>query len=236
MKFLKSTQAEIDFPSYINIKHSMRARRVALRLDTKARRFDLIVPKWMSLRAAQDFALNNDRWMKEKLAELPSGKPFADGEEIPVLGKLRRVTIERHDKKKTEIFLEDSFLRVRTHMNDPSVRIQRYLKNMALEVMSELVHAKAAQIGKKVFDVQIRDTKSRWGSCSTDKRIMLSWRLVLAPYEAMDYVIAHEVAHLRHMDHSRKFWALCAELSDDYEEGKYWMRNHAQELMAFGAN
>lgn len=224
-----------DFPAYINVKHSVRARRVALRLDTKARRFDLIVPKWMSLHAAQDFAIDHDKWMQEKLAELPGGRPFAHGEEIPVLGRLRRITIEKHAKKKTDITLEDTVLRVCTHMDDPSVRIQRYLKEMALDVMSGLVHDKAAQIGKKVFDVQIRDTKSRWGSCSTDNRIMLSWRLVLAPYEAMDYVIAHEVAHLRHMDHSAKFWKLCAELSDDYEEGKYWMRNHAQELMAFGA-
>jgi predicted metal-dependent hydrolase len=224
------------FPDYVNIKHSSRARRVALRMDTKARRFDLIVPEWMDLSAAQDFALSQQNWMQEKLAELPHGAPFEDGAEIPVLGKLRVIRIEKHDKKITKLDLREGELFVQTHLREPSPRIQRFLKELALEVMSKLVHEKAALIGKTVREVQVRDTKSRWGSCSSDRRVMLSWRLILAPYEAMDYVIAHEIAHLKHMDHSKKFWALCSELSDDYMEGKYWMRHHAQELMAFGAD
>jgi hypothetical protein len=64
---------------------------------------------------------------------------------------------------------------------------------------------------------------------------MLSWRLIFAPYEAMDYVIAHEVAHLKYMDHSDRFWDLCADLSENYEAGRTWMRKHGQSLMAFGA-
>ena len=222
------------FPDYIHVRHSKRARRVALRMDTKARRFDLVVPAWMSLADAQDFAIDHDEWMQEKLAELPSGTPFADGAEIPVLGRLRRIVVEQHEKKRTQIELLDDQLLVRTHLDDVSPRIQRFLKELALEVMSEMVHEKAAILRKKVREIQVRDTKSRWGSCSTDRKIMLSWRLILAPYEAMDYVIAHEVAHLKHMDHSKTFWAVCSELCDDYVEGKYWMRNHAQELMAFG--
>lgn len=223
-----------DFPNYVHLKRSKRARRVALRLDTKARRFNLVVPDFMSVKKAQAFAAEHDTWMQETLAELPSGTPFEHDAEIPVLGQMRRIRVDWHNIKRTSVDLDDDLLIVQTHLDDPSARIQRFLKETARDVMDEMAREKAALIRKKIRTVEVRDTKSRWGSCSTDKRIMLSWRLILAPYEAMDYVVAHEVAHLQHMDHSDRFWALCEELSDDYEEGKYWMRNHAQELMAFG--
>lgn len=225
---------EPDFPDYITVKRSARARRVGLRLDTKARRFDLVVPKWMSLSRAQDFALDQEDWMQEQLAALPAGVPFVHGSVLPLLGRDYRIEIVPHKARRTEIELEDGVLYVRTHMDDPSMRIKRWLKDFALEEMERLVHDKAAMLKKKVRDVTMRDPKSRWGSCSSDKRIMLSWRLILAPYDAMDYVIAHEVAHLKHMDHSAKFWAQCEVLCDDYKSGKSWMRKHAQGLMAYG--
>ena len=100
--------------------------------------------------------------------------------------------------------------------------------------MQNLVHEKAAEIGKDVTSVSLRDTKSRWGSCSSNGSISLSWRLIFAPWDAMDYVVAHEVAHLIHMNHGKDFWALCATLSANYSTGKKWMRTNGHELMCFG--
>lgn len=224
-----------DFPDYIQVKHSKRARRVALRLDTKARRFDLVIPGWMSLHQAQDFAIDHEDWMQSKLAELPEVTAFSHGAEIPIFGKLVRLEYDIDPlRRQTRIELCDKKLLVKSYLNDPSARIVRFLKAHAQDVMEPLVHEKASIIRKKVRSVTFRDPKSRWGSCSSDGRIMLSWRLLFAPYEAMDYVVAHEVAHLKYMDHSARFWDLCEELSDDYEEGHGWMRECGNELMAFG--
>lgn len=82
--------------------------------------------------------------------------------------------------------------------------------------------------------LKIKDMKSRWGSCATSGEISLSWRLVFAPMAAIDYVIAHEVAHLVHHNHSAAFWALCRELSVDFDEGSRWMKRHGSELMVYG--
>ena len=121
------------------------------------------------------------------------------------------------------------------NLRKQATKIKRFLMRLAKEELSELIHKKAARVGKKVVAVQIRDTKSRWGSCSEDRKISLSWRLILAPPMAMDYVVAHEVAHLVHLDHSTKFWNVCRQLSKDYIEGKYWMQNHGHELMRYGS-
>ena len=86
----------------------------------------------------------------------------------------------------------------------------------------------------QINKVSVRDTKSRWGSCSVDDNLSYSWRLIFAPPAALDYVVAHEVAHLHHHDHSKAFWNLCRELSDNYLEGQYWMKAHGGELMRYG--
>jgi predicted metal-dependent hydrolase len=131
--------------------------------------------------------------------------------------------------------MKDKGILIKSPDGDIHAPLTRFLRNMAKDTMTALAHEKAQEIGETLNNLSVRDTKTRWGSCSEDGSISLSWRLIFAPYEAMDYVIAHEVAHLRHLDHSRKFWTLCRELSDDYVEGKYWMDNHGHELMAYGA-
>jgi predicted metal-dependent hydrolase len=104
----------------------------------------------------------------------------------------------------------------------------------ARKIIEPLAYQKAATIGKKISKIDLRDTKSRWGSCSTDKRLMLSWRLIMAPPEILDYVVAHEVAHLKHMDHSKKFWDLCYELANgDGDYARQWLKDNGNNLMRY---
>jgi predicted metal-dependent hydrolase len=130
--------------------------------------------------------------------------------------------------------LNNNELLVSTYLDNPSGRILRFLKEQARKNISELAYKKADIIDKEIKSIQIRDTKSRWGSCGQNKRLSFSWRLILSPPESLDYVVAHEVAHLVHMNHTRKFWTLCEELSYDYINGKSWMREHGNSLMRFG--
>ena len=232
IKLLKATQP--DLPDHVVIKRSTRARRMALRLDPQNRIFTLTLPRGMSLRKAQRFAEEHEDWMQECLSELAPQIRIEDGGILPILGQRTSIKVERDEQRKTtSIELDGKILRVRTNLDDPAPRIKRYLKTLAKERITELAHEKAKKLGKRINKIQIRDTKSRWGSCSEDGNLNFSWRLILAPHEALDYVIAHEVAHLKHMDHSDAFWAVCRKLSDEYLDGRYWMDAHGHELMRY---
>ena len=222
--------------SQIRIKRSTRARRLALRLDPKARVVNLVVPRGISEARALAFAAEQQDWIAGRLSALPQPIAYEDGAIVPILGRNRVLSITFDPSlKTTSITLHRKELLVFTNKEDPTSRIQRFLRELARDTLTMLCHEKAALIGKKVKTIHIRDTKSRWGSCAPGGRLSFSWRLIHAPYESLDYVAAHEVAHIRHMNHGPRFWALCEELSEDYEGGKGWMRANAQELMRFGA-
>ncbi|MCC6597304.1 MAG: M48 family metallopeptidase [Alphaproteobacteria bacterium] len=230
-------QAELpEFPAHVRVKRNTRARRMALRFDPKDRTFHLVLPPGTSMRRAHRFAEEHDKWMRENLRNLPKPIQFKNGAVIPVFGRERLVEVT-YDKtsKTTSIELKSNKIKVLTNLKDPEARIQRFLKAAALEELEALSRQKARRIRQTLNNVSVRDTKSRWGSCNSDGNICYSWRLIFAPYEALDYVVAHEVAHLRHLDHSLDFWDLCRKLSDDYFEGHYWMYNHGSELMRYGA-
>ena len=228
-------EPDSEAPPYVQYKRSKQARRLSLRLDNKERIFVLTIPPRCPKTKAERFLMKHVDWMEDKLAELPERTPFTQGQIIPIFGQNTRIDISL-DKtlKKTSIALVGKQLIVRTNREDPSARIQRFLMKLAKEKLSELAHEKATEINKKIGKISVRDTKSRWGSCSADGNLSFSWRLLLAPPEALDYVVAHEVAHLKHLDHSRAFWNVCEKLSEDYEDGKYWMRTNGHELMRFG--
>ena len=223
-----------DLPPYIRVIRSKRAKRVALRLDPKDRIVNLVVPERMRIEKAVAFAEEHDRWIRDKLAELPERIPLSHGTALPILGRTRTIKISFDPSlKRTDIALGEKDITVSTNKEDPTPRLVRFLKKIILDELTTLSHDKAARIGKNVAEVKVRDTKSRWGSCSIDGRLSYSWRLVFAPYETLDYLAAHEVAHLQHHDHSPAFWAVCEELSSDYTAGKSWIRKNAQELLKY---
>lgn len=223
-----------DISPDLVLKINPRAKRMALRLDSKKRVVNLVLPKRSSMRSAYLFALEHKYWIREKLAELPKLINFTDGAYISILGN--KITIQvTYDKtlKRTDILLKNNELVVFTNKEDPAPRIKRFIINMARESLSALAHEKAAVIGKKISKIEVKDTTSRWGSCSHDGKLCFSWRLLFAPPEAFDYVVAHEVAHLNVMDHSPAFWAQCEALCKNYSKGKSWMRRHSGDLIRY---
>ncbi len=220
----------------LQLSVSERAKRMALRLDPRSRTVQLVVPKRANMRTAYLFAEQNKDWIREKLRELPKLVPFKDGEILPILGRDRTIIVLYNPALKgTEILLKKDELIVMTNKTDPSSRIRRFLIDFARDKLTELALEKASAMRRRIMDVQVKDTRSRWGSCTEDGRISFSWRLIFAPYKAFDYVVAHECAHLVHMDHSENFWRVCEKASRDYEEGKGWMHKNAHGLMRFGA-
>ncbi len=224
-----------DISPNLVVKINPRAKRMALRLDPKKRIINLVLPKrGVSSRDAYLFALEHKYWIREKIAELPELITFINGAKISILGE--DVTIDvtfDENLKKTDIQLKNNVLSVATNKEDPSSRIKRFIINLAKERLSALAHQKAAMIDKKIALVEVKDTTSRWGSCSYDAKLCFSWRLIFAPIEAFDYVVGHEVAHLKHMDHSPAFWHQCEDLCSNYSRGKTWMKRHSGELIRY---
>lgn len=226
-----------DISSKLRVSVSRRARRLALRLDPKQRVMHLVVPKRASLRLAFEFAEENRDWITEKLKTLPRPVAFRDGAVIPVFGRNRRIVVLYNSALKyTDIQLKKEEILVLTNKLDPAPRIKRFLMEEAKRRIEELAAEKAALLRRRIRSIAVKDTKSRWGSCSEDGEISFSWRLIFAPAKAMDYVIAHEVAHLMHMDHSDNFWRTCESICWDYEFGKNWMSDNGYDLMRFGSN
>ncbi len=220
----------------LKLSISDRAKRMALRLDPKNRLIHLVVPKRGSVRTAYLFAEQNKDWIREKIRNLPRQVPFKNGEVLPILGRDRTIIVLYNPAlKMTEIQLKKDELLVLTNKPDPSARIKRYLIDLAKEKLTEMALEKAMILRRRIGDVQVKDTRSRWGSCTEDGDISFSWRLIFAPTKAFDYVVAHECAHLVHMDHSDNFWRLCERISRDYMDGKEWMHKNGHTLMRFGS-
>jgi len=220
---------------HVEVQKSKRAKRLALRVDTQKRVVNLVIPKGMSFKKAQEFAYDHENWICEQIRRFPKIVAFKHGAVLPIWGKKRVLVINYDpDYEYTDIQLLATRLVVWTNRPDPTNRIERFLREEAHKTISELAHKKAKKIGKKIKSIQLRDTKSRWGRCGPDRKISFTWRLIFAPYAAMDYVVAHEIAHLKHLDHSPRFWALCEKLCEDYKKGKDWMHTQGQALMGYG--
>lgn len=170
-------------------------------------------------------------WIRERLAALPARVPLDDGALVPVHGRLLRI---RHEPSgRPCVRLESDGLRVGGR-GDPGPRVVAWLRAEAKRVIASAVVETARRIGRSPGAVTIRDTRSRWGSCASSGNLSFSWRLLLAPPEILDYVVAHEVAHLRHRGHGPDFWRTVHEIAGDPTPARRWLRRHGHELFRWG--
>ena len=214
----------------VRVKVSARATRMALRVDVKAGDVVLTWPRGTSERGALRFIEQNRDWIERSRRKLPPPKAFSEGEIISIHGQEYKIV--RKDGRGVT-FLAAGHLVVHGRPEHMSRRIKDFLKEQAREVLEEVAAIKLSDLNLKSVGVRVIDPKTRWGSCAPDGRMMFSWRLILAPPEVLDYVVAHEVAHRIHMNHSRKFWALCASLTGDAAASRRWLRTHGSVLMAY---
>lgn len=215
----------------IRVRPSPRARRMALRVDTRKGDVFLTFPKGMSEKKAQRFIEENRDWIAKQAVKAVRPKVFAAGSVIRVLDQ--DYVIE-HVRGRGLTRMEGDKIIVHGASEHISRRAKDFLKKLAVEHLTALADQKAAAAGLKHAAVRVIDPRSRWGSCSADGRLMFSWRLVLAPEEVMDYVVAHEVAHRVHMNHGKKFWALCYSLTPDGIAARRWLRKNGAALHAYG--
>lgn len=207
---------------------SGRAKRLGLRIDSKKRIPVLTVPRFCSRRQALDFINSQKPWIEEHLQKLPEQKQFADGDEIVLYGQ--KLVIRHCPEMRAGAAVEEGFLKVSGDISFLPRRVRDYIKKQAYDRLSELSAQKALQIECKINRIVIKDTKSRWGSCSSLNNINYSWRIMLAPLKVIDYLAAHEVAHLKHHDHSENFWRCVEFLAEDAAFGRSWLKKNGAEL------
>ncbi|MFD1796412.1 M48 family metallopeptidase [Paracoccus aurantiacus] len=212
----------------VMVRRNARARRMTLRVSRTDGGVVLTLPPRVSLKAAQDFASSKADWLRRAVDAMPGPQLVAEGARLPVAGRevtlrslpIRRVTFDRDV--------------LGVPVGKPiGASVQAWLKQRAHVSLIEAVGRHAANLGRQPTAISLRDTRSRWGSCTSDGRLMFSWRLAMAPIEVLDYVAAHEVAHLAHMDHSPRFWAQVEALMPGYAPYRTWLRQNGSGLQAW---
>ncbi|MDX1781784.1 MAG: SprT family zinc-dependent metalloprotease [Thalassovita sp.] len=213
----------------VHLRRSARARRISLRVSGLDARITLTLPRGIPESEGLSFAEEKAGWLRRQLRDRPALEPVGPGAELPVEGRLHRVLPGQGRR----VVMAAGEIRVPGDPATAGARLAGVLKQMARGRLAQASDRYAAALGRDYTRISLRDTRSRWGSCSSAGALMYSWRLIMAPPEVLDYVAAHEVAHLRHMNHSAAFWAEVEALYGDYAAPRGWLRENGAALHRF---
>ncbi len=221
-----------DTPPSVVWRRSARARRVSLRIDARTGAVVLTLPPRASRSAGLALLSDHTAWIADRLAALPAPLAFADGASLPIGGVAHRI---RHvPSGRGGAWLEGGELLVSGGAEFLPRRVATFLRAEARRRFSAMALDAGRPEGLRPRRVVVKDTRTRWGSCAADGTVMLSWRLLMAPEAVQHYVVAHEVAHLRHMNHGERFWALVHALTPHRAVAEAWLRSTGAGLHRVG--
>ena len=228
----------------VTIRRSARAQRLILRLDQTGT-VTLVLPLGVRDAEAQSFLKAHTGWLESRLAKVPERLAFAADAAIPYRGVEHRIRhrptgnpAQRRGVVWREQPQEGLAEGPELHIAGPAEHLPRrltdWLKAEARRDLATRSRHYAAQLGQQVGRVTVRDTRSRWGSCSSKGDLSFCWRLILAPDFVIDYVVAHEAAHLVEMNHSIRFWRLVDQLGVDRQRAQRWLKANGPRLHRYG--
>lgn len=214
------------------VRRNRYARRIVLRIDVEAGGVALTLPGRTAL--SEGLALAHERadWVIRCLDKLPARLSFADGVVVPLLGN--DTTIRHAPDKRLGVAHVGDELIVSGGREHLARRVEDWLKREAKREIALRAPPMAARIGRTIAGLTVRDTRSRWGSCTPDGKLSFCWRLILTPDWVLDYVVAHEVSHLAHLNHGPKFWATVKSLGVVPDRARAWLDVHAERLQRIG--
>jgi predicted metal-dependent hydrolase len=213
-------------------RRSARAHRVSLRIDPRGGAVVVTLPPRAGRRAGLALLTAHAAWVSDRLAALPAAVTFCDGSSVPIGGVPHRIC--HVPGGQGGAWLADGALHVTGGAEFLARRIGDFLRAEARRRLSLLVAQKAAAAGLTVRRLTIKDTRTRWGSCTADGALSFSWRLLMAPEFVQDYVAAHEVAHLQQMNHGPRFWALVGRLTPHTQPAIAWLQREGAALLRVG--
>jgi len=213
----------------VRLVHHAQSRRYRLVFDAARAELRLTLPRRGSAAKALRWASEQQEWLTQQVGKAVLPVDIAPGARVPLFGTERLILWDPALPRAVRV--EDDRLALGGPADGVGRRVERWLKAQALELMAEESRAIAARAGLKVGRVGVGDPRSRWGSCTATGDLRYSWRLVMAPAHVRRATVAHEVAHLRHMDHGRAFHALVDELHDgDVAAARAWLRREGRGL------
>lgn len=236
-------------PAYFDIDHEGDTFRVCVSQRAGAKRFTLRVsmanaeailtmPERGDVKAAQRFLDAHSGWIAQRMKRIPDVVAFEEGAIIPLRGVPHRIVHNGGLRGRVMATVDANgqpIIVVTGDLPHLARRLREFLQAQAREDISEAVARHTATLGVLARGITLRDTKSRWGSCSAQGRLNFSWRLILAPPMVLDYLAAHEVAHLREMNHSHRFWRLTHQLCPATDQAEAWLKRYGSGLHRYGA-
>jgi predicted metal-dependent hydrolase len=221
----------------VRIKRTRQARRISMRADAVKREIRITMPVYAPTAAALDFVAQKRQWIATRFETAPAAMQIGHDAQIAFIGEPHRIVWNAANSRRVRrIDGEDGF---ELHLGGPEdmvgARILRWLREEARPVFADDIAGYCRKAGETIPALSIGDPRSRWGSCSSRGTISLSWRLIMAPAFVRQSVIAHEVAHMRHMDHSAAFYGWFAELYEgDRKAADRWLKAHGTALQMIG--
>ena len=209
----------------IFLRKNSNSRRITLRISALDGKITITGPNYIDFKEFRKFAESKKSWLKSKRKSFEPPIFISEGIEIPVAGTHTKILFSdiREPKKVDGILFVSKEKPV-------STQVKKYLKEIGRIHLAYRCNDFAERLGSKVRKITLRDTRSRWGSCSNDAKLMFSWRLVMAPEDVLAYVAAHEVAHLKHMNHSKDFWETVEYLFGPYKKERAWLKQNGSLL------
>jgi predicted metal-dependent hydrolase len=216
----------------VRIRKNTRARRMILRIDNNINGAVVTLPSWTSEREALLMVQEKSDWVLAKLDNMPTKISFESGVQIPFLGEYH---IVYHDPNQKEVVKKgENEIRLGGREEHLSRRLGDWLRKEAKIIIQPKAIEMAKKLNGKIGRISIRDTKSRWGSCAASGNLSFCWRLILTPEWVLNYVIAHEVSHLRHMNHGSEFWQTVADFNVRVDAARVWLSKNAEQLHRYG--
>lgn len=215
----------------LEIRRSSRARRLKLRIDQRAR-VVLVLPPKVSVKGGLAFVEQELGWIAGKLARQPQPVPFRDGVTVPLLGVPHRIT--HAPDRRGLVWAEDGALYVTGAPAHLPRRLRDWMRKTAKQEISGRAADYAGELDVSLKGITLRDQRTRWGSCSSTGQLNFSWRLLFMPEPVMSYIVAHEVAHLRHMNHSPAFWSVVDALHPGVTSARKWLHENGADIHKYG--
>ena len=214
-------------PIEVELREHPRARRLTLRVAARDGRVTLTMPRGTRVSKALDFARERREWILNHVSRVAPEEGVQIGGTVPVDGKELTLVPGAVRAPRVEA---NTLIVPRRAAVAPGRTIAGFLKVRARDRLTEASDRYAAALGRSYARISLRDTRTRWGSCSSAGALMYSWRLAMAPPDVLDYVAAHEVSHLVEMNHSPAFWAVVEGLCPAYDAHRRWLREHGTAL------
>jgi predicted metal-dependent hydrolase len=216
----------------VTLQLNRRARRLIVKVHPSTGEVTVVAPSRRAFSEALDFARTESDWIARRLKGVPRPVLFELGARIPLRGETH--IIRRGETRNRPVWVDRSedepIIRVSGWGEHTGRRVFDFLKREARKSLEQHALYYAGMIGTRYKRITVRDTATRWGSCSSGRVLSFSWRLIMAPPYVLDYVVAHEVAHLREMNHGPRFWRLVENMVDNAERAQRWLAQNGTAL------